>query len=244
MPEIRIQKYLADLGICSRRQAEELIKAGVIKLNNQAISQMGIKINPEIDIIEVRGKKIDPLKNKEFIYIALNKPAGYITSNNDSQGKTVINLLSKNNYYGEITEYKYTRVFPVGRLDKDSEGLVLLTNDGELTNILTHPRFEHEKEYIVTVRPKFKVTDQEKLEEGMNIDEEKMGGLKVKNIVQQQTQSQITLTLTEGKNRQLRRMFGALNYHIDQLIRVRINKLKLKNLPVGRWRFVQKIDII
>lgn len=244
MSEIRIQKYLSDLGVCSRRKAEELIKAGLVKLNNEIISQMGIKINPEVDIVEVRGKKIEQNINKNFIYIALNKPAGYITSNNDSQGKTVINLLSKNNYHGEINECRYTRVFPVGRLDKDSEGLVILTNDGELTNTLTHPRFEHEKEYDIIIQPKFKMTDQEKLEGGMEINGEKMGGLKIKNIIQQTNSSQITLTLTEGKNRQLRRMFWSLKYRINKLTRTRINKLKLKNLPSGRWCFIKKTDII
>lgn len=244
MEPIRIQKYLADMGVCSRRQAENLIQAGKVKLNGETIVEMGVKIDPDTDKVTVYGKEINN-KPSDLVYIALNKPMGYISSVTDNQGKSIVNLLSKANYEGNISpDWRIPRVFPVGRLDKDSEGLVLLTNDGELTNIITHPRYEHEKEYIATIRPLFELSDKAKMESTMIVDGEKMSGLKIKKIVNNKTQSIVTITLTEGKNRQIRRMFGALNYTVDHLARVRINKLQLKNLPSGRWTLVKREDII
>lgn len=205
---------------------------------------MGLKIDPDIDKIYVYGKEIIRQANN-LVYIELNKPEGYITSVTDNQGKSVINLLNKTNYQGTTSsDWRLPRVFPVGRLDKDSEGLVILTNDGELTNLITHPRYEHEKEYIATIHPLFNLKDKTKLESTMFVDNEKMSGLKIKNVVNDKTQSIVTITLTEGKNRQIRRMFGVLNYKIDRLVRVRINKLKLKNLPLGKWKLIKREDII
>jgi len=244
MEPVRIQKYLADQGVCSRRRAEELIANGKVKLNGRIITEMGIKIDPDQDVVAVYGKEIKN-KKENFVYIALNKPAGYITSVTDNQGKSVTNLLSRNNYQGALAhDWKLPRVFPVGRLDKDSDGLVLLTNDGELTNLITHPRYEHEKEYIITISPQFDPDDKNELESTMIIDGEEMSGLKIKNVSNAPNQSTLVLTLTEGKNRQIRRMFSALKYRTLELTRTRINKLQLKNIPLGKWKLVKKENII
>lgn len=244
MEPVRIQKYLADQGVCSRRRAEELIANGKVKLNGKIVTEMGIKIDPSHDTVAVYGKEIEN-KKESFVYIALNKPTGYITSVTDNQGKSVTNLLSRANCQGILPrDWKLPRVFPVGRLDKDSEGLVLLTNDGELTNLITHPRYEHEKEYVITIAPQFNPNHKKELEATMIIDDEEMSGLKIKNITHTPNQSTLILTLTEGKNRQIRRMFSALKYKTLKLTRTRINKLQLKNIPLGKWKLVKKENII
>ena len=244
MEPMRIQKYLADQGVCSRRRAEELIASGKVKLNGKIVTEMGIKIDPSHDVVAVYDKEVEN-KKENFVYIALNKPTGYITSVTDNQGKSVTNLLSRANCQGILPrDWKLPRVFPVGRLDKDSEGLMLLTNDGELTNLITHPRYEHEKEYVITIAPQFNPNDKKELEGTMIIDDEEMSGLKIKNITHAPNQSTLILTLTEGKNRQIRRMFSALKYKTLKLTRTRINKLQLKNIPLGKWKLVKKENII
>ncbi|MFH1292064.1 MAG: pseudouridine synthase [bacterium] len=232
---MRLQKFIANQGICSRRQAEELIKAGKIKVNNQ-IAELGDKINPDDDCVEVGGKLIR-IKNQK-VYIILNKPIGYITSTTNKQGKSVIDLISVDD------KKKYGRLFPVGRLDKDSQGLVLLTNDGELTNLLTHPRYEHIKKYQVVLKNRLEPKDIEILQTGMNVKGEKFRGIEVKTIKKIGKKFLATIILKEGKNRQIRRMFGNLGYIILDLRRIGLGKLKLKNLPLGKYNFLEKQDII
>jgi len=147
---MRINKAIAQMGICSRRKADELIETGLVFVDGKKINEPGLQVDPQKQKITVKGFEThENDNNTEFVYIALNKPMDYITSTTNEQGQSVIDLLTENNYCGKNKQSLETRVFPVGRLDKDSEGLVLLTNDGELTNILTHPRYEHEKEYEI-----------------------------------------------------------------------------------------------
>lgn len=224
---IRLQKHLADLGICSRRKAEELIKQRQVRVNNQIVDTLGSKIDPAKDKVEVLGQE---QKNNKKIYLALNKPVGYISSASSAQGKSILELVPK----------KYGRLYPVGRLDKDSEGLILLTNDGELTNLLTHPKYEHEKEYQVKVNESLSKIEEEKFKKGMIITGEKIQGVKIKKI----NNLEYNLILKEGKNRQIRKMFAKFGIEVLSLKRTRVNKLKLKNLPTGKFREVKREEII
>lgn len=247
MTLVRLQKYMADQGICSRRKAEEMILAGEVKVNGE-VAQLGMKVDSEKDKVEMSGVTPlfpSPTRGGKFVYILLNKPVDYICSNSDEQGASVLELLIKENYWKpngrDITE----RVYSVGRLDKDSEGLVLLTNDGELTNKLTHPSFEHEKEYEVTIDKQLEKTAVKVLEYGMDIgDGEYVQGIEVKKVFNKGRRTIVTIVLKEGKNRQIKKMFGRLGYHVISLKRTRIGKAKLGVLPVGRWRFIKKEDII
>jgi len=250
---VRLQKHIADLGICSRRKAEELILAKKVKVNGKLITEMGVKVDPEKDKVEVvTDKKTktfvkrtfdSPVVNNGKVYIILNKPVGYITSASSEQGESVLDLLTSQNCVMKGGEVK-ARVYPVGRLDKDSEGLVLLTNDGDLTNELTHPRYEHEKEYEITIDG-FLTKDAVKiLTTGMQIGDDYVKGIKLVKEFKKGRTSIVTAVLTEGKNRQIRKMFGNIGYRVMTLRRSRINKLKLGVLPVGKWKFVTKDKII
>lgn len=252
---VRLQKHIADLGICSRRKAEELILAGKVKVNGEFVKEMGVKIDSEKDNVEVLLNKITgkPYKEKEKniknissnskVYIILNKPVGYISSASNEQGASVLDLLVPQNCMvkGQTLQ---ARVYPVGRLDKDSEGLILLTNDGELTNELTHPRYEHEKEYEITI-DNFLTKDAYRiLTSGMKIESGFVQGIKILQEFKKGRKSIVTAILTEGKNRQIRKMFGNIGYNVLSLRRTRINKLKLGVLPIGKWKYVTKDKIV
>jgi len=251
MVEVRLQKHIANLGYCSRRKAEELISIGKVIVNGKVVKKMGIKVDPKKDKIEVDKKEIGNLKpncpegglktRNTNLYIMLNKPVGYITSTSSEQGTSVLDLITIDNYTKKPID---TRVYPVGRLDKDSEGLVLLTNDGELTDKLTHPRYEHEKEYEVTVDKHLSKDAIKILEKGMGIGKDIVRGIKIIKQFNKGKRTIVTAILKEGKNRQIRRMFGQLGYNITALKRIRMNKLKLGVLPVGKWKFVKKSDIL
>jgi len=223
---MRLQKFLAQAGIASRRKAEELIEAGKIKVNGRIVNQLGTKVDETKDEVEYQGKMIKPAEKK--IYIALNKPAGYISSASNSQGKSILSLV-------KIKE----RVFPVGRLDKDSSGLIILTDDGELANQITHPRYENEKEYFVVLDQNLKPEDIKKLEKGLTIAGKKLQPVKV--IMAKNKSAR--LVLKEGINRQIRRMLGKLGYTVVRLKRIRIGKLELEELKEGQWKKIRKDDI-
>ena len=224
---MRLQKFIATAGITSRRKAEELITAGKIKVNSEIITKLGTIIDENNDQVEYNDKIIK-LEAKK-IYIALNKPIGYISSTSNQQGKTIYNLIKTKE-----------RVYPVGRLDKDSSGLMLLTNDGEFANHLTHPRFGCVKEYFVVLDQDLKEQDIKKLEKRMIIGGKKLQGIKV---VMARNKS-ARLILKEGINRQIRRMLGKLGYTVVKLKRIRIGKLALGDLKEGKWQKVKKENII
>ncbi|MFA7315010.1 MAG: pseudouridine synthase [Candidatus Magasanikbacteria bacterium] len=249
MELIRLQKHMSNIGICSRRKAEELILAKKVKVNGVLVTEMGVKIDPEKDKVEVLSKKYFVPKNNtdysddKYIYIALNKPVGFITSASNEQGASVLDLLTDNNCLSKGRKLQ-TRVYPVGRLDKDSEGLVLLTNDGEITNELTHPRYEHEKEYEITIDG-FLTNDARKiLTTGMKITDDYVKGIQIVKEFKKGRTTIVTAILTEGKNRQIRKMFGNIGYRVMTLRRSRINKLTLGVMPVGKWKFVTKDKIV
>jgi len=250
---IRLQKHIADLGICSRRKAEELISIGKVKLNGQVVTAMGIKVDPKKDKVEVQMPKLLGVElgrgskklDEEPTYIAINKPIDYISSTTGNQGKSVLELLTKeNNIKPKFGRDIKERVYPVGRLDKDSEGLVILTNDGKTTNQLTHPSYEHKKVYELTIDKPLSQDAKKVLETGMNIDGKFMHGIIIKKEFNKGRQTIITVELKEGKNRQIRKMFGRLGYSLTTLKRIQIGKLKLGTLPPGRWKFIEKSQIV
>jgi len=236
-----LQKHIADLGICSRRKAEELILVGKVKVNGEIITKLGTKVDSEQDEVVVQGQTKE--KDIEKIYIALNKPVDYICSASSTQGRSVLELLTPDNYWQGEKQVNQ-RVYPVGRLDKDSEGLVLLTNDGELTNLLTHPRYEHGKEYEVVIDKQLDRDSHKVLEHGMSLDDEYVQGIVIKKVFNKGKRSIVTIILKEGKNRQIRRMFGRLGFNVLSLKRIRLNKLKLGVLPVGKWHLVKRGNIV
>mgnify|MGYP000902528714 CR=1 FL=1 len=224
---MRLNRYIAQAGICSRRKADNLIARGSIKVNGKTVTSLGIDIDEIKDLVECDGKPIKPQEKK--IYLALNKPLGYISSSSSAQGKSILDLIS-------LRE----RVYPVGRLDKDSRGLILLTNDGEFAYKLTQAKFNHEKEYEVTLNRQLKPSDKKKLEEDMVLGSEVVKGVKVGRIVG----SKVNLILQEGINRQIRRMMEKIGYEVEDLRRVRIGKLMLGDLPEGKWKEIKLKDVI
>lgn len=226
--EERVQKYLSEQGVASRRKAEEFIKSGQVLINGKK-AKLGDKVNPETDIVKVYGKIIKPEAQK--IYIALNKPKGYVVSKRDPQGrKTVFSLLD---------EDVRTKVWNVGRLDYDTEGLLVLTNDGDLTQKLAHPKYEHDKEYEVSTDLTATKEQLQQLREGVEI----ATGLTYPAIIKARG-NKVNITIHEGKKRQVRRMFQAVGLAVTNLKRIRINKLELKSIPLGGYVTINKDDIL
>ena len=223
---MRLHKFLATAGIASRRQAEVLIQKGKISVNGKVVTSMGVVIDQDNDIVTYQDKRIT--LTKDLTYIALNKPVGYISSASSGQGKSVLALVKSK-----------TRLYPVGRLDKDSSGLMILTNDGELTNKITHPKYLSEKEYFVILDRDLSPEDIKRLEKGMTINGQKVKGISVPMAQNKSAR----LVLTQGINRQIRRMLGKLGYTVVKLKRVRIGKLELGTLKEGQWRIISKDEI-
>jgi 23S rRNA pseudouridine2605 synthase/23S rRNA pseudouridine2604 synthase len=218
---MRLQKFLSAAGFCSRRHGEELMVSGSVKVNGLVVKELGTKIDPEKDIVEVGGNRIEA--KDDLIYIALNKPKGYVTTCRQDGDKTVLDLV-------DIPE----RVYPVGRLDRDSSGLLLLTNDGRLHNILSHPSFDHEKEYDVLVsRP---VPDEAlgKMASGIHLPVSRTRPAEVKRI----SPNQFRIVLKEGRNRQIRRMVEKVGNRVKELKRIRISNVRIGSLKEGCWRYL------
>jgi 23S rRNA pseudouridine2605 synthase/23S rRNA pseudouridine2604 synthase len=219
MPLMRIQKFLSAAGVCSRRRGEAFIKAGRVSLNGQIVVELGTKIDPGNDQVSVDGK---PIKYEpSMLYIALNKPVDYVTSCRHPGEKIVLDLV-------DIAQ----RVYPIGRLDKDTTGLLLLTNDGRLHHKLSHPSFNHEKEYDVTVAKPITDGALQKLAAGLPMMESKTRPAKVQRIASRR----FRIILKEGKNRQVRRMVRKVGNQVTRLERIRVAGIKLGQLPTGKWR--------
>ena len=232
MNSVKLQKYFSDCGITSRRAAEEEIKLGRVKVNGE-VAELGLRIDPERDEIIYNGKRILP-PNSEKTYILLNKPRGIVTSLSDEKGRaTVINLLSGLD----------ARVYPVGRLDMDSDGLLLLTNDGELTNVLTHPRHEIPKIYHVDIKGEVDAQALAKLSSPLIIDGYKILPVKITTLKKTTSQTTLEMTLFEGRNRQIRKMCALCDLKITRLTRVALGNITLGDLPVGKWRFLTAPEV-
>ena len=233
MEEIRLQKYIADCGITSRRKAEELIKQGKIKVNGQIIYELGTKINPQKDIVLYQNKKI---KEKEKdVYILLNKPIGYVTTVKDQFGRpSVLDLV-------KIKQ----RVVPVGRLDMYTSGALILTNDGDFVYQVTHPKHEIDKTYTVTIKGIVTKQDVELLKKGVKIEEyiTKPAKVKILKTDFEKNNSRLEITIHEGKNRQIRKMCEVVGYPVLALHRSKISGIDVKDLPLGKWRFLSKQEV-
>lgn len=221
---MRINKYLAESGVASRRSADKLIMEGIVKINGK-VCNLGDEVEVGEDNVTVHGKTVSTIK--KYDYYIMNKPKGYITSVKDEKGrKTVMDLLPAN----------IKRLFPVGRLDYDTEGLLILTNDGDLTFRLTHPKNEIPKTYLVKTEKPIKDEDLRKLRSGVVIDGVKTNKCNVRLIETYKTGAKLHVTITEGRNRQVRKMFEAVNNSVDFLKRIKIGDLTLSGLNRGEVR--------
>lgn len=234
MEEERLQKFIANQGICSRRKAEEYITSGRIKVNGNVIMELGTKIDPSKDVVEVDGKKISNIAGKK-VYILLNKPIGYVTTTRDQFNRnTVLDLVN-------VKE----KVLPVGRLDMYTSGAIILSNDGDFIYKITHPKYEVEKTYNVTL--KGQVTDEEieQLKNGVQIENYVTGKAKVKilRIDKEKDLSRVELIIHEGKNREVRKMCEAIGRKVLALHRTKIGNISVKDLRLGTWRYLRPNEI-
>lgn len=228
---MRLQKYISRSGVTSRRKAEDLIKQGKIKVNGKVISEMGFKVNTDKDIVEYQGEIIKPIEDKT--YIILNKPVGYVTTVDDEKNRpTVMDLVE------DIKD----RIYPVGRLDMDSSGLLLLTNDGIITNKLTHPSNEIEKVYLVEVEGIPSEDSLNRFRKGLIIDGRKTWPAEVELTNKSSDKSLLKVTIHEGRNRQVRKMCSAIGHPVKRLKRIEIGAIKLGNLNTGEWRYLTKSE--
>ena len=230
---IRIQKFFTDCGILSRRAAEEEIKKGRVKING-ATAEVGQKIDPTRDRVEYRGQVIAAIEKPRFTYVMLNKPRGYLSTVTDDRGRHTVT---------ELVADTGVRLYPVGRLDMDSEGLLLLTNDGELTNRLTHPKHEIPKIYHVKIRGVVTAEQVKALSSAMNIDGYRILPVKTELISVKDDTSVLRMTLFEGRNRQIRKMCESQSLTVLRLCRIAIGDLKLGNLAPGKWRYLTKTQV-
>ncbi|MCF8028704.1 MAG: rRNA pseudouridine synthase [Desulfobacteraceae bacterium] len=216
---VRLQKFMADAGICSRRRAEDYIRKGLVRVNGETVTQMGTTVDPGADRVEVSGKPVVPAR--QDVYIMLNKPEGYICSCSQPGRKIVLDLVDTDQ-----------RVFPVGRLDRDSTGLVLLTSDGRIHHRLAHPSFDHEKQYQVELDRPVSDAKLDELRRGVKLSDDMTRPAKVVR----QGEKSFDITLQEGRNRQIRRMAEAVGCKVVRLHRIRMGPVWLKDLPPGQWR--------
>lgn len=231
--EVRLQKFMAEQGVASRRKSEELILAGKVKVNGH-VAQIGMKINPRKDLVTVGKQKLTNVKNRKMVYIMLNKPRGYVTTVSDElDRKTVMDLLPD---FG-------VRIYPVGRLDKDSEGLLLLTNDGTFTNCMTHPSHEYAKVYRVTVRPSVDDNILYNLRNGIEIDGRVTAPCDVTVLTEEENRVVLEFVLHEGRNRQIRKMCESQGLEVARLKRISIGPIKLGMLKQGDYRELSEQDV-
>ncbi len=222
--KIRLQKYLAECGVASRRKSEEFISAGKVKVNG-TIASLGDKINPKYDKVTLNGKKV--VSSKKNVYIMLNKPRGFITTMSDEHDrKCVAQLVSGIN----------TRIYPVGRLDRESEGLLLMTNDGEFANALTHPSKHIPKTYRVTIRPEITKEQATQFRNGIEIEGKMTAPADLRILETQENRTVVEVTIYEGRNRQIRKMFESLGIEVARLKRTKVGNLKLGMLKQGDYR--------
>jgi len=230
---VRLQKYMADCGIASRRKSEEMIADGMVKVNGR-IAVIGDKVNPVSDKIVVKGRKLNAAAKQKRWYIMINKPRGYVTTMNDEMGRKCV---------AELVKDIPARVYPVGRLDRDSEGLLLMTNDGDFANKVTHPSKHVYKVYRVTVRPGINEEQLIKMSSGMVIDGRKTASAEVHVLQREEGRCVLEIILREGRNRQIRKMCEQLGLEVPRLKRIAIGQVKLGGLKSGSWRELTKEEV-
>jgi 23S rRNA pseudouridine2605 synthase len=231
---VPLLKALAEAGVGSRRRIADAIKNGRVEVNGEPVENFRHPVNPEIDRVSVNGKVVD-LKPRRTVYLLVNKPLGILTTTSDERGRrTVLDILPE--------KYRSLRLYPVGRLDKDSTGLLLLTNDGDITYKLTHPRFEHEKEYLIHIDGRLKPDEKGKLEKGFELEDGMTYPVAVKEI-KSQPPFNYSITTHEGRKRQVRRMLASLGYQVLALKRIRMGNLHLGNLREGAARELTAAEV-
>ena len=228
---VRLQKVLADAGLASRRAGEQLILEGRVTVNGQIVRELGTKVDPIADKITLNGK---PVLAKRKLYVALHKPRGYLCSRRDD---------SKRPLAGDLLPKEWSNLYPVGRLDFDSEGLLLFTNDGDFCLHLTHPRYGVRKCYVATVEGRVTPGHLEMFRHGIQQADELLKAERTRLINANNSHSVVELELAEGKNREVRRLFESQNLPVARLVRVQIGPLKLGDLPPGRWRVLGPVEI-
>ena len=231
MAEVRLQKFLAESGVASRRKSEELIEQGKVKVNGR-VAMIGDKVDPKKDTITVSGKKI--VKTKTFTYIVLHKPRGFITTMNDEMDRKCV---------AELIKDVPGRVYPVGRLDRDSEGMLLFTNDGAFANAMTHPTKHVPKTYRVTVRPSINEEQITALTQGVIIDDRKTAPAEVRVVTKEEGRVVLEIILYEGRNRQIRKMCEEVGLEVARLKRTAIGSIKLGMLKQGAWRNLTEDEV-
>ncbi len=233
MEEERLQKYLANCGIASRRKAEELISQGKVQVNGKTVTELGIKVNPQKDKVIYQGKEVK--QPKEHVYILLNKPIDYVTTAKDQFNR---------NSVLDLVKVKQ-RIVPVGRLDMFTSGALILTDDGDFVYKVTHPKHEIEKTYTVTIIGIVKNEEVEKLRKGVKIDDyiTKPARVKILKTDEEKNQSRLEITIHEGKNRQIRKMCEAIGHKVLALHRSKVANIGVKDLPLGKWRYLTKNEI-
>ncbi len=228
---MRLNKFLAECGVCSRRKADEIIAQGRVTVNRKTVSEMGFDVDEKKDVVYLDGKKIVPVTHYE--YIMFNKPKGCVTTVSDEKGrKTVYDFIGREK-----------RLVPVGRLDYDSEGLLLFTNDGELTHKLTHPSNEISKTYVVKIEGDIQESDLAALRKGVTVDGVKYSRCKVKLLGEENGLSRLEVVIFEGKNREIRKMFAAVEKNVVFLKRVAVGELRLGGLSRGAFRELNEFEV-
>ncbi|MFH1284313.1 MAG: pseudouridine synthase [Candidatus Peregrinibacteria bacterium] len=229
---MRINKYIASNSSYSRRAADELIKDGKVSVNGKIVEKLGMEIDPDTMALKVNGKLL-LTKPTVKVYLALNKPAGYVTTRNDElDRKTVMSLVPK-----------IPNIKPVGRLDKDTEGLLLFSNDGEFINRYTHPRFECKKEYFAIIKGKLEDKEADTLEKGIRLEGRKTAPAAIKILKRTEYESSLTITIKEGRKRQIRKMFAYVMHDVKYLKRTKIGKIYLGQLKKGSYRKLTQLEI-
>lgn len=233
MEEIRLQKYLAECGVASRRKCEEYILQGDVQVNNKVVTELGTKVNPKKDIVKFKNKKVKI--EEKHIYILLNKPIGYVTTVSDQFDRDAVLDLVK------VKE----RIVPVGRLDMYTSGALILTNDGDFVFKVTHPKHEITKTYTVTLKGIIQANEIEQLQKGVKIDDyiTKPAKVKILKTDLEKDISRIEITIHEGKNRQVRKMCEAIGKKVLALHRSKIGNIGVKDLKIGEWRYLKKEEI-
>ncbi|MBU5426634.1 rRNA pseudouridine synthase [Tissierella pigra] len=229
---MRLQKYIALCGISSRRKAEQLIIEGKVMVNNKIITELGTTIDPSKDVVKVNDKKIKEEKNK--VYIMLNKPIGFVTTLKDEKDRKIVT---------DLIDGVKERIYPVGRLDADTTGLLLLTNDGDMAYKLTHPSNEIMKKYIAIVEGVPNKMELEKFRRGLIIDGKKTSKAYIKIAKRYETESILEIVIHEGRNRQVKKMCEAINHPVKKLKRVSIGEIELGGLDIGNWRYLNDEEV-
>jgi 23S rRNA pseudouridine2605 synthase len=231
MPLVRLQKFLAEAGVASRRAAEKLIVGGHITVNGQVVKTLGAKVDAAGAEVAVDGRVV---RTRRKVYVVLHKPRGFLCTRSDpEERRTVLDLLPR----------EWSNLFPVGRLDQDSEGLLFLTNDGEFSLHLTHPRYGIRKKYLAVVEGRIDESQLKRFTEGVEDEGELLKAERAHLITANNSHSSVELELAQGRNREVRRLFAALGHEVVQLRRTQIGPIRLGELPVGKWRILNPTEI-